>query len=322
MGELTTSVALCTYNGERFLAEQIESILNQSHPVDEIVVRDDGSTDGTCALIDEYAARHPGFIRSCRAEVNGGSNRNFQACIELCRNDVVLLCDQDDAWHEDKVARLVAPLVDPRVGFAFSDANMVDTMRSSIGYTLWQAIGFDDSAQAMMASELGFDLLLRRFVVTGATMAVRREIAMAAMPYSTALVHDAWIALFAAAVSEARPVDARLVDYRQHASQQIGECKRNWYQQYQMAKKMGLAKFEERLLAFQTLHDRLVNQTTWSIEPRKLAMLQQKIDFLKQRVEMRRSGWRLPAVLRQWTAGNYSRFAEGWKAVGQDLMMP
>ncbi len=106
------SVAMATYNGEKFIEEQLESILNQSCPVDEIIIRDDISSDNTAAVIQA-------FIRNKRIEdkvdfkvnkKNLGYASNFMSALKKTRGDYVFFCDQDDIWPEDRVENMIAAL--------------------------------------------------------------------------------------------------------------------------------------------------------------------------------------------------------------------
>ena len=103
------SVALCTHNGEEHLPEQLRSILAQTRPVDEIVLSDDASTDRTRAILEEFRAAAPAGTRVIVLH-NGeplGVTGNFEKAVRATSGDIVLLCDQDDVWAEDKVASLV-----------------------------------------------------------------------------------------------------------------------------------------------------------------------------------------------------------------------
>ena len=100
---MTTSVAICTYNGAKYLTEQLESILAQETPVDEIIICDDGSTDGTPLLLKEYHDQFPKLFRLFFNAENLGYVRNFEQALSLCTKDIIFLCDQDDVWFSDKI---------------------------------------------------------------------------------------------------------------------------------------------------------------------------------------------------------------------------
>ena len=95
---------MCTFNGAAFVGEQLESLLRQTRPPDELVVCDDCSSDGTTGIVAEFARRAPFHVRIVPHESNVGITANYEHAISLCSKDLVFLCDQDDIWHADKVA--------------------------------------------------------------------------------------------------------------------------------------------------------------------------------------------------------------------------
>ena len=101
------SVAMATYNGEVYLRKQLDSILHQSLPVDEIIICDDQSSDGTVDIIQEYIKQYP-HIHLYKNEQNLGYKRNFKKALSLCSKEYIFLCDQDDIWDSDKVKEMVA----------------------------------------------------------------------------------------------------------------------------------------------------------------------------------------------------------------------
>ena len=104
---MKTSVALCTYNGQQFLKQQLDSILNQTHKVDEIVVCDDGSTDKTIEILENYSANYPNTFYINQNEINLRSVKNFEKAVKLCSGDIIFLSDQDDVWVDNKVEKYV-----------------------------------------------------------------------------------------------------------------------------------------------------------------------------------------------------------------------
>src|SRR5713226_920848 len=121
------SVTLCTYNGERFLYEQLASIQAQSRRPDEVVICDDASTDRTVVIAREFAASASFPVRIFVNEHTIGSSKNFERAIGLSEGEIIALSDQDDVWVKDKmfvIERLFMEFPDTSV--AFSDAEMVD----------------------------------------------------------------------------------------------------------------------------------------------------------------------------------------------------
>lgn len=101
------SIAMCTFNGEAYLQEQLDSILAQDHESFELVIVDDASSDGTPGLLRKYAARDP-RIRLAFNEVNLGYNRNFEKAFSLCRAERIAVSDQDDVWERSKLRIMMA----------------------------------------------------------------------------------------------------------------------------------------------------------------------------------------------------------------------
>ena len=116
------SVVICTYNGERYLREQLDSILAQTYPVFEVVVQDDCSTDGTVGIIESYRNKFSN-LRIIRNEHNLGFNENFHRALLQAEGDLIAISDQDDVWDEDKLSIAIQKLgkcVPPRVAYTDS----------------------------------------------------------------------------------------------------------------------------------------------------------------------------------------------------------
>ena len=107
----TVSVVLCTYNGEKYLREQLDSVVNQTYPLHEIIIQDDGSTDNTLQIAHEYANRHDNIIVRTNTHERG-INGNFFSALSTSTGDFIAICDQDDIWVQDKIARQVAAIGD------------------------------------------------------------------------------------------------------------------------------------------------------------------------------------------------------------------
>jgi glycosyltransferase involved in cell wall biosynthesis len=121
------SVALCTYNGERFLARQLASIQQQTRTPDELVVCDDCSTDSTIEILKDFAASAGFPVRIIRNEQNLGFVANFEQAIRLCQGDLIALCDQDDIWYPTRLERSQQEFAaHPEAGLVFSDADVMD----------------------------------------------------------------------------------------------------------------------------------------------------------------------------------------------------
>jgi glycosyltransferase involved in cell wall biosynthesis len=218
------SVALCTFNGEKYLLEQLESISAQTRQPDEVVICDDRSSDKTVEIIGSFAEDTAVPVRLEINERTLGSTRNFEQAIRLCSGDVIALSDQDDIWLPEKLRQFEGIFArDPGVGLVFTDAELVDKDMKSLSSNLWD---FTLSKKDRRAMEEGraFEVLVQRYVVTGATMAFRSNFVdlILPIPVNSAFVHDAWIALVISAAAKVVALPKRLIKYRQHGKQQLG----------------------------------------------------------------------------------------------------
>jgi glycosyltransferase involved in cell wall biosynthesis len=220
------SVAMCTYNGAIFLPEQLESIANQTVPIDELVVCDDGSSDNTLEVLRVFCETSPFPVHIHSNEKNLGSSKNFEKCLGLCKGDIIFLSDQDDLWQKDKVEKHLALYEDqPGVDAVFSDAMMIDDDSKPMGRTIWQEIAFDASSQKQWQDGRGYEILFRNWVVTGATLSLRKSCLPRLIPFPTHvpdLIHDGWIAFVLSLEDVISFIPETLVSYRIHQGQQVG----------------------------------------------------------------------------------------------------
>ena len=222
----TISVAMCTHNGARFVGEQVRSILAQSRPVSEVVVSDDASTDDTVQIIErtwETIGAEGPPLRILRNPVSLGVTRNFEQAIMATTGELVSLSDQDDSWVPNRVELLAAEFESrPSLGLMFTDARLIDGDGRVLPTTLFAALEISPGELAEVRDGTAMGVLLRRNLVTGATVMFRRSLVDQAVPISPEWVHDEWIAVIASVVSEIDWLPSLLVDYRQHAANQIG----------------------------------------------------------------------------------------------------
>ena len=221
---MSSSVAMCTYNGEKFLKQQLDSILNQTLAVDEIIICDDRSTDATISILNSYKEKYPDVLKIFINNENIGSVKNFEKAISLCKNEIIFLSDQDDIWVTNKVEVITSTfknnqeiLVIATNGYGIDDLDqMVDV------FTVWDVIKF------VKANGYRFDyfniLNLKDNFCTGATMAFKTEITSELFPFPVVrgLHHDKWIALIAASKNRLFFLDEKLIYYREHSNQQVG----------------------------------------------------------------------------------------------------
>lgn len=218
------SVAVATYRGARYLEEQLRSILEQTDAVDEIVLGDDGSDDGTLELARDVLAGAPRGLEVRILEGRaGGVRQNFGRVLAATTGDVVLLSDQDDRWVPGRVAVLRALFdADPGLDLVFGDARLIDGAGDPLGATLFATLGIGARELDALGAGDALPVLLRRNLATGATMAVRRPAIERALPVPDGWIHDEWLAATTAIAGRLGVVRDALVDYRQHGANAIG----------------------------------------------------------------------------------------------------
>ncbi|MCS6997651.1 MAG: glycosyltransferase family 2 protein [Casimicrobiaceae bacterium] len=317
---MRTSVVLCTYNGERFIADQLKSLLAQTRSVDEILICDDGSTDGTRERIRLGAALAAGAIKFVSNAAPLGVSSNFNQGLQLASGEVCFLCDQDDVWRVDKVHKVLEVFERERdVLLVHSDARIIDAAGSPTGATLMRALR--PSSGDLKAYDAGdcLSVLLKRNLVTGATAAIRRELLHYALPIPDGYWHDEWLALIAAAVGRVRRVAETLIDYRIHADNQAG------LRLVSRAAKLRGAMSRRgnfhalRALKLEVLYERL-SKLGKVVPPDRMAVVEACRQHWRMRAHLPRSRVeRAPLVVRAWVAGGYRRFSNGWLSAVRDL---
>ncbi len=310
---------MCTYNGARYVHEQLESFAAQTVIPDEVVVCDDRSTDRTAEIVESFGRRAPFPVRVYLNEDNLGSTKNFEKAIALCNSEIILLSDQDDVWHTRKLERIQETFADqPRTGAVFTDAELVDDALRPLSCTMWQSIGFTRNEQKQVRNGHAFDVILRRNVVTGATMAFRARYRPLVLPIPEAWVHDRWIALLIAAVAAVSIIERPLVSYRQHADNQIGAMRKKERKPLQPFSDIYRGRIHRFTLARERL---LLKRKDIAVQEQALARLEEKIVHLQTRGALPRSRWcRLPIALRGLLALRYHRYHNGAMSFTRDLL--
>lgn len=200
------SVCMATYQGERYLAEQLVSILAQLGPDDEVVISDDRSTDRTLAVVADLADPR---IRVLENQTNLGYSQNFGRALEHASGDIVFVADQDDVWHPDKVATMLTALESHDL--VVSDVAIVDE----------HLVEVHPSHFAVHGTRQGFVTNLVRTRYIGAAMAMHRrvlDVALPLPPRSSLCAYDYWIAVVAEAYFDVGLVKRPLMQYRRHGS--------------------------------------------------------------------------------------------------------
>lgn len=321
------SVALCTRNGGRFVAEQVRSILEQSVVPRELVVGDDASTDDTIAIIEATVER----IRRERPEVTTtltvhrraealGVTANFESTIAACTSALVALSDQDDRWPPGRTARLLAAFDDPAVELVHTDARLVDEAGDELGTLLLDALEATPVERAALVSGDAFSTLLRRNLVTGATVVLRRSLALEAMPFPSAWLHDEWLAAVAASRGSLRLLDEPWLDYRQHGANEVGASAPTWSRRWARLREPRGPR-AARLVARSAALVAYLERTGMPGPMLEAA----RGKWAHEQWRSRLPRWpvlRIPAIIGAAVAGRYARYNRGVIDMVRDLVQP
>jgi glycosyltransferase involved in cell wall biosynthesis len=322
------SVAMCTYNGAAFVQEQLVSIAGQSLQPFELIVCDDRSIDSTPQIVDVFARTAEFPVRLSINETNVGFADNFARAIGLCQGDVIVLCDQDDVWYHQKLARLEETLRQrPEVGLTFSNADVVDAHLQLLGFDLWKSHRFLAREQRMVANGAALNVFLRLPVLMGASMAFRALYKDLILPFPSGIGwgHDQWIGTVISAVANVACIDECLFRYRQHSANQFGA-----YTSSTVAHRMSLPvdnhvrvnSYLQSVQQYQQLLQRLdASMARWPYRVGSRSQIQGKIDHLRVRATMPRTAIRrVPRVLGQLASLRYHRYSDGIWSAARDLL--
>lgn len=200
------SIALCTYNGEKFLETQLNTLINQTYKNIEIIVVDDRSTDSTFSILTNY--EKGGKIKLYQNEHNLGFAKNFEKAISLCKGDLIALSDQDDIWDLRKIELQVSNIGDNLL--IYHDSDFIDSQGNPMGSKLSDYFRFVKGGQNMS--------FVFHNCVSGHTMLFKRELLKYVFPIPPKFFHDWWMTYAAATVGNITYLEKSLVQYRQHAN--------------------------------------------------------------------------------------------------------
>jgi glycosyltransferase involved in cell wall biosynthesis len=206
------SVCMATYNGEKYVRIQLQSILKQIYEHDEVIIVDDGSVDNTIAVIESLQDKR---IRLFVNEQNLGVTKAFEKALINSSGDIIFLSDQDDVWHDNKVTAIKNTFSETKADLIVHDAIIL----SHNGNVLLE--GFFET----LPPNSGFTANIVRNHFRGCCMAFRRNILSVALPFPAILPHhhDQWIGLWASFYNyKIEFMSDRLIDYMRHGNNLTG----------------------------------------------------------------------------------------------------
>lgn len=216
-------VLLATFNGEKFISEQIDSVLRQTYQNFRILIRDDNSQDRTVEIIKTYRAKYPDKIVFISDDVKCGSSAsNFMQLTRYAVSDYVMYCDQDDFWMPDKIEVTLNKMLEleKKAGsdkpvLVFADYKMADQNLNEMEYRM--------KSNQVSACHLEFNRLLVQNYVTGCLMMANKALySMMGEYHKDILMHDWWAALLASSMGVIYHLPKTVMLYRQHEDNVVG----------------------------------------------------------------------------------------------------
>jgi glycosyltransferase involved in cell wall biosynthesis len=323
---LKISIAMATYNGAKYLREQLDSFVAQTRLPDELVITDDCSTDNTIEIIQAFAATAPFAVRWEQNEKNHGYTGNFNHALMKTTGDLVFLSDQDDVWFPEKLAVMERyALENPEALVVMNDAALTDGNLNDTGLTKQGQIasaGMTDSSFVM-----------------GCCAVIRRELLDVCLPVPSHYKgHDNWIVKMAEGVGRKRVVADVLQWYRRHEANEsqfiankTTKVTRGMVFRRSLANAIAGSDQQEQLSAAceqagyflegVRKASRRADEPLASAFTEYSTRLEEHLTAVKRRHTVREKSrlMRLPAIFDLWRSGGYAKFS-GMKSAVRDLL--
>lgn len=215
---MKVSIALCTFNGEKYIQEQLESLLNQSSLPDEIIISDDGSTDRTLEIIEDTLKDSTIKYKIFNQNPSLGVFRNFEFCLRECSGDLIFPCDQDDVWKNDKIKKHVEKHNQhPDKQIVYSNADVVLNTIDTVLYPLWDIKSIQNQRYSSITN-----LLYKGRSVAGFCQSIRKDFLSQLFPFPDGIYHDDWMISCASLDQGILGIPESLAYYRQHGDNVVG----------------------------------------------------------------------------------------------------
>lgn len=321
------SIALCTYNGAKYVDEQLQSYSRQTRLPDELIVCDDCSSDETVRIVRQFAASAPFPVRLCVNEKGLGFIKNFEKAISLTSGDLIFLSDQDDVWNADKL-EIFEREFDARreVGMVFCNADLVSERLEPYHIETWGWLHFSPAVRHAFEHGKALEKLMNQNYCPGFTMAFRSEYKNLILPIPADvpwLLHDYWIALLVASTAKITPLGTPLVKYRRHSQQQVGAnsafSDHNLPLPERLTEKSDYHKTIEKLKA---LRERLELRKDEYDVRHALEQTGEYLRHVQTRVKLQNGHYdQIPNSLRELFLLRYHRYATGFRSMTKDLFL-
>lgn len=217
-------ILLAVYNGANFLKSQLDSVINQTYKEFNIIIRDDGSTDGSLNIINEFEKLHPEKVKVVKGSPSGSAKNNFFELMNYADSDYIMFCDQDDVWLENKIGLTLNKIKDMEKAYGkdtpllcHTDLEVVDESLNAIHPSFYRMQKFD-------ISKTSLNHALVQNTVTGCTTMINKPLLNLAKGTNceNIIMHDWWLFLIASAFGKIDAISASTILYRQHGGNQLG----------------------------------------------------------------------------------------------------
>ncbi len=314
---------MCTYNGAKFVQQQLDSIAAQTILPDELVVCDDRSTDETAEIIRAFATTVPFAVHLHINEQNLGSGakgitRNFEKAVALCTGELIVPSDQDDMWVPQKLERMAEVLLsDPEIGAVFSDGQLVTELGVPKGVRLSETTGLNAREQKQLARGDGLPLVMSMTKVYGSSLMFRASLLQQILPVPPHWWFDAWVACVATVYARLVFVPEELYLYRIHPNQSVSASLQTVSQKVERWRSSAEVYWRQSEGPLTDLQSRLEGEEHARFKP-SLAYVRGRMALLRFRAGM-------PANrLVRWVqilphAREYFLYFNGWRSLVKDL---
>lgn len=225
----TIDVLMTTYNGEKYLQEQIESILNQTYTNIQLIISDDCSQDETKEILKKYK-NHP-QVKIYYQEHNLGYVKNFEFLIKHVEHNLYMMSDQDDIWLPQKIEKTYKKMCDEKADLVFTDLEIVDENAKTISKSFNKEMKKAHKINKTIGTNK-FEYLYNN--ITGCTILTKKELIDKILPFpenTKYIIHDSWIGLITSFNGKISYLEEPTILYRQHTNNQVG-ADRHTYQEF------------------------------------------------------------------------------------------
>ncbi|MGN1299292.1 MAG: glycosyltransferase family 2 protein [Candidatus Scatovivens sp.] len=218
-------ILMATYNGEKYIKKQIDSIISQTYSNFNLIISDDASSDNTLNILKEYEDKDK-RIKIFRQDKNLGVVSNFEFLLSKVKSEFFMFADQDDIWKENKIKLSINKLKEEDADLVYTDLKVVDENLNEISNSYWKLKGFQNKVYKYN----NFESLYLNNYITGCTIVCKSKWIKEILPFpksSEFIIHDYWLALIVSMNGKISYLKEPTIKYRQHNKNSIGSKRKS-----------------------------------------------------------------------------------------------